>query len=339
MSESRRQSRPYLHLAEPARSECVLGRGKEVVRILANALSLLDEALDHRFVAACELIVAVRRQLVVTGMGKSGIIARKIAATFSSTGTPAVFIHPGEAAHGDLGTLAAGDVLLVLSNSGNTPELRPILNYARRLEIPIIAAASSPDSMIMDLADVPILIPSVREACAVNIAPTSSTAMQLALGDALAMAVMDMRGITREQLGLMHPGGTIGLRLARVDEIMASGAALPLVGRHAPIGEVVVTITSGRQGLAGVVDEAGDLIGVITDGDLRRHYSDPRDTSAGEIMTGAPKSLTPEMLGTDALALFNRHAITAAFVVDRDAGGCRPVGIIHMHDLVRHGLA
>ena len=339
MSESLRRSRPLLQLTESVPGESVLGRGKEVVRTLANALALLDEALDHQFVAACELIVSVRRQLVVTGMGKSGIIARKIAATFASTGTPAVFIHPAEAAHGDLGTLAAGDVLLVLSNSGNTAELRPILKYARRLQIPIIAAASAPNSMIMDLADVPILVPSVREACAVNIAPTSSTAMQLALGDALAMAVMDMRGITREQLGLMHPGGTIGLQLARVDEIMGNGSALPLVHRDAPLGDVVVTITSGRQGLAGVVDQAGDLVGVITDGDLRRHYRDPQTTSAGEIMTSEPKSVTPDMLGVDALALLNRHAITAAFVVDLAGGGCRPIGIIHMHDLVRHGLA
>ncbi|MFC3173266.1 SIS domain-containing protein [Novosphingobium bradum] len=330
--------RQFLHLADSGRADDVLGRGREVVQILAGALALLDEALDHQFVAASELIAAGRRQVVVTGMGKSGIIARKIAATFASTGTPAVFVHPSEAAHGDLGTLAPGDILLVLSNSGNTPELRPILNYSRRLAIPIIAAASSPDSMIMDMADVPILLPRVREACAANIAPTSSTAMQLALGDALAMAVMDMRGITREQLGLTHPGGAIGLQLSRVDEIMQTASALPLLGRRAPIGDVVCTISSGRHGLAGVLDEAGHLIGVISDGDLRRHFDDPGTTCAEEIMNPAPRSVTADMLGADALALLNRNAITAAFVVDTAQGGCKPIGIIHMHDLVRHGL-
>lgn len=313
-------------------------RGRDVVQALADALAMLNDALDHRFVAACEVIVSVRRQLVVTGMGKSGIIARKIAATFASTGTPAVYVHPAEAAHGDLGALAAGDVMLVLSNSGNTPELRPILNYARRMGIPIIGAASSAESLVMDLADVAIPMPRVREACAANIAPTTSTAMQLALGDALAMAVMDMRGITREQLGLMHPGGAIGLQLSRVDEIMHPSRNLPLLGPDAAIGEVVCAITSGRHGLAGVVDGAGDLIGVITDGDLRRHFDDPKTISAGEIMNPAPKSVSADMLGTDALALLNRHAITAAFVVDRAEGGCRPMGIIHMHDLVRSGL-
>ena len=320
------------------RDESLLDRGRDVIRTLADALALLEQSLDHNFIAACERIRTARRQLVVTGMGKSGIIARKVAATFASTGTPAVFVHPAEAAHGDLGALARGDVLLVLSNSGNTPELRPVINYARRLEIPIIAAASSASSMVIELADVGIVMPKVREACAANIAPTTSTSMQLALGDALAMAVMDMRGITREQLGLMHPGGAIGLQLSRVDEIMQPIDPLPLLTTQASIADVVCAITSGRQGLAGVVDSEGSLVGVITDGDLRRHFDDPKTTLAGEVMNDSPRSVTSDMLGVDALALLNRSAVTAAFVIAPDDQMRRPIGIIHMHDLVRHGL-
>lgn len=338
MTSTKQQSRPFLHLAVGERAEGVLSRGREVVQDLAAALSLLDKALDHQFVAACELILEAHRQLVVTGMGKSGIIGRKIAATFASTGTPAIFVHPAEAAHGDLGMIGPGDVLLVLSNSGNTSELRPVLNYARRLGLSIIGVASAARSMVMDLADVRIVTPQVREACAANIAPTSSTAVQLALGDALAMAVMDMRGTTREQLGLTHPGGAIGLQLSRVDEIMHPTDKLPLVGAGATIRDVVSVITSGRQGLCGVVDGAGRLIGVITDGDLRRHFDDPKTTQAGEIMNPSPRSVTSDMLGVDALAVLNRSAVTAAFVIAPDDSAGRPIGIIHMHDLVRHGL-
>jgi arabinose-5-phosphate isomerase len=338
MNPPRQNPRRFLHLAAGERADGVLGRGRDVVQTLAASLALLGESLDHQFVAACELILAARRQLVVTGMGKSGIIGRKIAATFASTGTPAVFVHPAEAAHGDLGIVAPGDVLLVLSNSGNTPELRPVLNYARRLGLSIIGVASAERSMVMEMADVRIVTPQVREACAANIAPTSSTAVQLALGDALAMAVMDMRGITREDLGLMHPGGAIGLQLSRVDEIMHHAADLPLVGAGATMRDVVSVITSGRQGMCGVVDGGGFLIGVITDGDLRRHVDELRGATAGAIMNPAPRSVTPDMLGADVLGFLNQHAISAAFVVRHDADGVRPVGVVHMHDLVRYGL-
>lgn len=328
-----------LRISPEARSEDILNRGREVVQVLADSLAQLETALDERFAQACELILSARRQIVVTGMGKSGIIGRKIAATLASTGTPAVFVHPAEAAHGDLGMLAAGDVVLVLSNSGNTPELRPVLNYARRLGIPVIAAASSDNSMIMDFADVRIVLPVVREACAANIAPTSSTAMQLALGDALALAVMDMRGITRDDLGLMHPGGAIGLQLSRVEEIMHRLKPLPVVREDAPMRDVVSAITSGRHGIAGVINAGGDLVGVISDGDLRRHIDELASVAAGAIMNPEPKTVSADMLGVDALAMLNRYAITAAFVVCPGSGGTKPIGIIHMHDLVRFGLS
>ena len=194
----------------------ILERGRDVVRIEADALGLLHAALDNSFVQACRTIKGAARQLVITGMGKSGHIGRKVAATFAATGTPAIFVHPGEAAHGDLGMLARGDVLLVLSNSGNTSELRAILNYARKGGIPIIGMASRRNSLVGELADVTLLLPKVREACAVNVAPTTSTTLQLALGDALAMAVMDMRGITKSWLRMVHPAGSIGLALAPV---------------------------------------------------------------------------------------------------------------------------
>jgi arabinose-5-phosphate isomerase len=338
MSLNEQLSRPFLYEPGAERGEAVLRRGRNVVQTLADALEQLHCSLDEQFVAACELIHSAQRQLVVSGMGKSGIIARKIAATFASTGTPAVFVHPAEAAHGDLGMLAVGDVVLVLSNSGNTPELRPVLNYARRIGLPVIAAASSPGSMIMMMADVAIIMPKVREACAANIAPTSSTTMQLALGDALAMAVMDMKGIAREHLGLMHPGGAIGLQLTRVDEIMHCAAAPLLVSETADMREVVSVMTSGRQGLAGVVNGAGSLVGVITDGDIRRHFDNLATTQVAAIMTPSPKLVTSDMLGGDALGLLNDHAITAAFVVEASDPRCRPIGVIHMHDLVRYGL-
>lgn len=319
----------------------ILARGREVIRMEAEALALLGDALDDGFVAACRAILGCSRQVVVTGMGKSGHIGRKLAATFAATGTPCTFIHPAEAAHGDMGMLAPGDVLVVLSNSGNTAELRAVLTYARRLGVPVIGVAASAGSLVMEMADVRLLLPGLREACAANVAPTTSTALQLALGDALALAVMDLRGVRAERLRALHPAGSIGLRLTPIAELMHGADRLPLVGAQARMPDVISRMTSGRFGLAGVTDEAGRLVGVITDGDLRRHFDGLAHATAAEVMTRAPRTIPADMLGADVLRFLNENKITAAFVVDRRDGEppARPVGIVHIHDLVRFGIA
>jgi len=320
--------------------DIIVARGREVIGIEGEALIRLEQALDDNFAAACETIFGTRRQLAVTGMGKSGHIGRKIAATFAATGTPAVYIHPAEAAHGDLGMLAEGDALLVLSNSGNTVELRAVLSYARSLNIAIIGVASQRSSLLMELADISICLPNLREACSANIAPTTSTTLQLALGDAMAMAVMDMRGMSRSRLRALHPGGTIGLQLTPVGEIMHGPDRLPLVSRGAGMSEVISVMTSGRFGVAGVVNADGELVGMITDGDLRRHFDALLAVTAVEVMTASPKTLPSDMLGADALSFLNDNKITAAFVVNRlsAASPLRPVGVIHIHDLLRVGM-
>lgn len=314
-------------------------RGREVVRLEAQALELMAEGLDQNFDAACNAILGAERQLVVTGMGKSGHIARKVAATFAATGTPAIFIHPSEAGHGDLGMLNAGDVLLVFSNSGNTSELRAVLAYARTAKIPIIGVASQPNSLLIERADIPLLLPRVPEACAVNVAPTTSTTMQLALGDALAMTVMDVRGVSRNHLRALHPAGTIGLALAPVSEIMHGADRLPLVSQDAGMLDAISVMTLGCFGLAGVTDGDGALVGIITDGDLRRRFGVLATATAGEVMTPSPKVIPADMSAGEALVFLNDNKITAAFVVEELSDGPQvPLGIIHIHDLLRQGL-
>ena len=320
--------------------ETIVAVGRGVLIKEAAALVDLEQSLDDAFASACITIFREKRQLVVTGLGKSGHIARKIAATFAATGTPAIFVHPSEAGHGDLGMIAKGDVLLVLSNSGNTAELQPVMKYARKLGVPIIGMASRPKSKVIQFADVPLLLPNVREACPENLAPTTSTTMQLALGDALAMAVMDMRGVTRKDLRKLHPAGAIGLVLTPVKEIMVEDPdRLPLVSHQAGMPETISVMTSGCFGLAGVLDVAGGLVGVITDGDLRRRFGLLETAFAHEVMTRTPKVISPDMLADEALAFLNDNKISAAFVVeDPSAGPQPPLGIIHIHDLLRLGL-
>lgn len=326
-------------LKDPSEPATVVARGREVISIEAEGLSRLAQLLDRHFAEACALILNCKRQLVVTGMGKSGLIARKIAATFAATGTPAAFLHPGEAGHGDLGMIAPGDVLLVFSNSGNTPELQPVLAYASQKGIAVIGCAARANSPVIDLADVPLLMPNVVEACPVNVAPTTSTTMQLALGDALAMTVMDIRGITKARLRDLHPAGSIGTSLAPLSEVMHGPDRLPLVSAKTGMPETISVITSGCFGIAGVTSNNGDLIGIITDGDLRRRFGVLDTAFAEEVMTRAPKVLRPDILAADALAFLNENQITAAFVVADPATGSQPpIGIIHIHDLLRHGL-
>jgi arabinose-5-phosphate isomerase len=321
-------------------AETVLARGAEVIRIEAEALGLLAETLDESFVEACEAIVAVRGRVVVTGMGKSGHIGRKWAATLAATGTPAIYVHPAEAAHGDLGMLIEGDVLVVISNSGNTSELRAFLRYAASIKVKVIGVASQRDSLVMQHAGIKLCYPNAREACPANIAPTTSTTIQLALGDAIAMTVMDMRGFSREGMKTLHPGGSLGLRMTPVTEIMHGASRLPLVHHEAQMREVILTMTSMGFGIAGVVDGAGRLIGVITDGDLRRHFDDLATATAEQVMTPDPKTVASDALAEEALHFLNESKITCAFVMERHApvNTHSPIGIVHIHDFVRLGL-
>jgi arabinose-5-phosphate isomerase len=324
-----------------SQAESIYRRGVEVIRIEADALNLLADSLEQSFVDACEAIIASRGRVVITGMGKSGHIGRKWAATMSATGTPAIYVHPAEASHGDLGMLIPGDVLVVISNSGNTTELRAFLRYAAAIGVKIIGVASGRKSIVMQSADIAICLPVTREACPVNIAPTTSTTLQLALGDAIAMALMDMRGFSVDGMKVLHPGGSLGLRLTPVREIMHGAGSVPLVEQSATMRHVISTMTSMGFGIAGVVDRAGRLIGAITDGDIRRHFEELATATAEEVMTPDPKTLDVEMLAEQALLFMNENKISGAFVLDQTAAvnSNVPVGIIHIHDFLRIGLS
>jgi arabinose-5-phosphate isomerase len=321
----------------PSGAEAILDHGRAVLDLEAQALVRLSFALDLEFASAVELILRTNGRVVVSGMGKSGHIARKMAATFASTGTPAIFIHPGEAAHGDLGMLLAEDLLVVLSNSGATSELKPILHYADRLGCPIIAITAQRHSPIGQAATNCLALPNVSEACPVNISPTTSTTLMLALGDALAVATMSMRGVSREQLERLHPGGSIGTRLLPINAIMHSGDALPLVPMESPMRDVLVTMTEKSLGIAGVVDTQGRLVGTITDGDLRRNVERLLTSVAGEVMTLDPKTIADGTYIEDARAIMSANRITALFVMDHDVPE-RPIGLVHIHDFSRLGL-
>ena len=329
-----------LHHFMPAQGldvRSVVAQGRAVVRAEAAALAQLEAVIDEQFVRACTELLAARR-VVACGMGKSGHIARKIAATLCATGTPAAFLHPAEAAHGDLGMVARGDVLLVLSNSGTTRELAPVMAYARRAGVPVVAMVADAASPVAARADVVLALPQVVEACAQSLAPTTSTTQQLAMGDALAMAVMSARGVSAARMRAWHPGGAIGLKLTPLAELMHGAGELPLVLPATPMDEVMVVISRFRFGLAGVVDGEGALVGVISDGDLRRHFATLATARAADVMTQCPVSMPPDMLATEALRRMNDAKITAAFVVEPMAGGrVRPSGIIHIHDLLQKG--
>lgn len=332
----------------------VVTRGREVIELEARTLLSLSASLGNTFVAACDLLGAASGRIVVAGIGKSGHIGRKIAATLAATGSPAIYVHPGEAAHGDLGMIVPGDVVLVISNSGNTAELRVLLDHARKFEIPTVGITSVRGSLVARRCDVCILVPPADEACPVNIAPTSSTTQQLALGDAIAMVLMDMRDISREDIKDLHPGGVIGLRLSTVSELMHSEDKLPLVALDLSMDAVISQMTTMGFGIAGVVDATGHLVGIITDGDLRRHFKLLGTVTAQDVMTRNPKVLRTSMAAEDALKFLNDSKVTCAFVVaDTDrvcpavngGGGAiadgtqKPIGIIHLHDFLRLGLS
>lgn len=301
----------------------------------ASALQLMANKLPEDFVPAVQRILGMSGRVVVSGVGKSGHIGRKIAATLASTGTPAYFVHGSEASHGDLGMVTSQDICILISNSGETAELRDITLYTRRFNIPMIAISSNPESVLMQAADYKLTLPKAPEVCAIGKAPTTSTTLTLALGDALAVAVMKQRGFDADQFQVFHPGGKLGSQMSRVGDLMHGQDQLPIVAPDAPMSDVLLKMTSGGFGVAFVV-EGGQLRGVITDGDLRRNMAQLLDQTAGEIANSEPTTITPDMLAAKALSIVNERKITALPVVDV-AGA--PVGILHVHDLLRAGVA
>ncbi|MEM1234663.1 MAG: KpsF/GutQ family sugar-phosphate isomerase [Pseudomonadota bacterium] len=313
-----------------------LETARRVIRIEGAALGSLANALDESFGEAVETLLQAKGRVIVCGMGKSGHVARKIAATFASTGTPAQFVHPAEASHGDLGMMSHGDIVLVLSNSGETPELVDVVAHTRRFSIPLIGVATNPDSSLIKQSDVALILPKVEEACGTGNVPTSTTTMTLALGDALAVALMEHRQFTPANFREFHPGGKLGAQLSRVADLMHSGEALPLVAKATPMGEVLLAISQKGFGVVGVTDAEGALVGVVTDGDLRRHMDGLLSRTAEEVMTMSPRTIRADALAEEALAQMNlgTSKITCLFVTEGDM----PVGLIHIHDCLRVGL-
>lgn len=315
----------------------LLETGRAVIATEIDALKALEAALDSRFEAAVELILAASGRVIVSGMGKSGHVARKIAATFASTGTPAQFVHPAEASHGDLGMLVQGDVVMMLSNSGETPELSDMVAHTRRFGIPLIGVASRPDSTLLRQSDVALVLPQMPEACGTGIVPTSSTTMTLALGDALAVALMKHRDFTPELFRQFHPGGKLGARLSTVADLMHGGEAMPMVGMDTAMGQALITMSQKGFGVLGVTAKDGTLAGIVTDGDLRRHLKGLLDRSAGDVMTSGPKTIATDALAEEAVRIMQDKQITCLFAVSPD----RPdhaVGLITIHDCLRAGV-
>jgi arabinose-5-phosphate isomerase len=325
--------------AEPSLATADLDVARDVLRTEAAGLVALAGSLDGRFVQAIDLLAGCSGRIVVSGMGKSGHIARKIAATMASTGSPALFVHPGEASHGDLGMILAGDVVLALSNSGETRELADLVAHTRRFALPLVAITGGPGSALAQAADVALILPSAPEAGPIGLAPTTSTTMQLALGDAIAVALLTRRGFGAADFRQFHPGGKLGAQLRRVRELMHQGEALPLADSNTAMQQALLLMTQKRFGCLGVIDGQGRLCGIVTDGDLRRHMgADLLTRRACDIMTALPRTIGPDQLAAEALRLMNdpERPITTLFVVD-DAR--RPIGILHIHDLLRAGAA
>lgn len=316
-----------------------LARAHRVLDVELAAMRTLRDRLGDEVGRALDLLLACRGKVIVTGVGKSGIVCRKMAATFASTGTPAFFLHAGEGSHGDLGTLARDDVLIAVSNSGETEEVLRVLPLARRFGLPLIAMTGRPASTLGRAADVTLDVSVPEEACPHGLAPTASTTVTMALGDALAVALLEERGFTADDFALYHPAGALGRRLLRVEDLMHAGEAMPVVTEDAPLDATLLEITSKRLGVTGVVDAAGDLAGIITDGDLRRGLAsapDVRRLRAADLMTRDPKTIAGDAIAGRAVAVMERHRITSLFVLA--PGSRRPAGVIHLHDLLRAGI-
>ncbi|WP_291728154.1 KpsF/GutQ family sugar-phosphate isomerase [Leisingera sp. F5] len=318
-------------------TEKLLATARQVITDEARALDTLAEGLDERFAEAVQLILQAKGRIIVSGIGKSGHIGHKIAATLASTGTPAYFVHPAEASHGDLGMLSEGDVVLAISNSGEAPELANLLVFTRRFGIPLIGLSSKMDSTLMKQADVHLQIPSLGEACGFGMVPSISTTLTLAMGDALAIALMKHRDFRPENFRDFHPGGKLGAQLSKVRDLMHAGDALPLVTEDTPMSDALIEISQKGFGVAGVAAADGSLAGIITDGDLRRHMDGLLDKSSAEVMTPNPASIAPGAMAQEAVAVMNQRKITCLFVVDPDNGG-KAEGLLHIHDCLRAGL-
>jgi len=306
--------------------------GRAILHDEARALDALADTLGDSFEHAVRLIYDCKGKVIVSGLGKSGHVGRKIAATFASTGTTAIFLHLAEAIHGDLGMVAQGDVAILISQSGETAELEAVIDHFHQAGIPIIAITGHAKTMLAEAGTASLVLPHWPEVGPESVAPTSSTTMTLALGDALAMTVMRQKGFTRNDFGRLHPGGSVGARLKPIRRLMHGGKSLPLIPGGSSMHDTVVEMSAKRLGLVGVTDEQGHLIGVITDGDLRRNIERGLEHSAAEFMTRDPKTVGPDDLVDDALPLFDEYKITALFVVEQDGEGKKPIGVLHIHD-------
>ena len=317
----------------------MLEAASDTIRIEREALVALEAALEEAplrtaFGRTFDAILAMRGRVIATGIGKSGLMARKIAATLMSTGTPSAYLHPGEASHGDLGMITADDVVLALSWSGETPELAEIIQHARRLGVPLIVATSNAGSAAGRAADICLALPAVREACPHQLAPTASTTVQAAMGDALAVALIRRRGFGVSDFHRLHPGGRLGAKLATVAQLMGTGDAVPVIAQAATLMEATVEMSRKRYGCTAVVDADGRMVGVFTDGDLRRSFASGRnDAPVGDHMTARPLTIAPDTLSSEALRIMNANAVSALFVCD----GAAPIGVIHLHDVLRAG--
>ena len=313
-----------------------LAAARRVLELESTALSALGDALEQGFIDAVEVLGSVAGRIIVTGMGKSGHVARKVAATLASTGSPALFVHPGEASHGDLGMVTKQDAVVALSNSGNTAELGDMVAYCRRFGIPLIAITARADSALAGDANSALILPQVDEACPMGLAPTTSTTMMMALGDALAIALLERKGFSAQEFQMLHPGGSLGHQLLRVADVMRGKEEMPLCGPDARIADAILIMTNRTFGCVGVTDGTERLVGIITDGDLRRHMApNLLELSAGEVMTMGVKTISTHSLAAEALGIMNDNNITSLFVVEDE----RPVGIVRMHDCLRVGIA
>ncbi|MEO1109453.1 MAG: KpsF/GutQ family sugar-phosphate isomerase [Pseudomonadota bacterium] len=316
-------------------TEAFLKTARQVVTDEARALDVLADSLDAHFAEAIQMILKATGRLIVSGIGKSGHIGHKIAATLASTGTPAYFVHPAEASHGDLGMVSKGDVVLAISNSGEAPELANLLAFTRRFGIPLIGLSSKPESSLMKQADVHLLIPSMGEACGFGMVPSISTTLTLAMGDALAIALMKYRDFKPENFRDFHPGGKLGAQLSKVRDLMHTD--MPVVTSETPMSDALLVMSQKSFGVVGVTDEAGRLLGIVTDGDLRRNMDGLLEKSTQEVMTRDPMTIAPNALAEEAVAIMNDRKITSLFVVDPDVDG-QAQGLLHIHDCLRVGL-
>jgi arabinose-5-phosphate isomerase len=316
-----------------------LAAARRVTDLAAQAIRDLGASFGADLSRAVDIILGIEGRVVVSGMGKSGHIGHKIAATLASTGTPAFFIHPAEASHGDLGMVTRNDALLMLSNSGETAELSDLINHAKRIAIPVIGIASKQESALLKAADVALVLPKAPEACSIGMAPTTSTTLMVVLGDALAVALMERRGFSTDEYRFLHPAGALGKALIRVSDLMHTGEEMPLVGENAAMQELLLVMANRRFGCVGITDKKGALVGIVTDGDLARHMDRTLlDRAPAAIMTKNPKITSPDILAAEAIGVMNEKKITQLFVLEAKDKSKKPVGILHMHDLLRAGL-